>query len=55
LVNVPGVHLLDEVPYAPMYYENLTTALYPYGLADTTITSSGFSTVTKTLAANLIF
>jgi len=55
LVRVPGVHLADEVDLALVCWAYLITALCPYGLAQTTITSSGFSTVTITLAASLIF
>lgn len=55
MVRVPGVHLDDEVETHPTYLANLMTALYPYGLAETAITSSEFSTDTIILAASLIF
>jgi len=54
-VKVPGVHLADDVDLAFVCWAYLITALCPYGRAQTTIMSSEFSTVTITLAANLIF
>jgi hypothetical protein len=35
LVKVPGVHLAEVVDKAWVYFENLTTARWPYGLAET--------------------